>query len=468
MEKKAFSNKSAESSHARLYSRHEFLRGLSLSAAGSVLLNPLVGKLSAEVEGRSQPTRLLFVMEGNGCPPNQVHPTNLNLAPIGKRRQTVEESFQAEDLPNALKPVSDYADRMLILQGISGRICGGGHSTYFGALGCFNTREGKHVLGPTLDYELGRNNETLFKNISLGISQRSHLDIVFNSSAAGANNPIGTICNPQTAYKRMFSPIGDQKNLAVKTHLLDYVKDDIRSVKRRLGSVEKDKLDRYLSAYEEIGQRHSAIADLDPELKNRTDPITEKYRSSNPVDRLECHFELATSALVTGLTNVATIASGVGHQDFSIVFDKLGVGLQKHSIGHALYNKEPVAIEASEKIRTFHFELIARTLKKMASIPEGDGTMLDNTLVVYLSDAANEHHTKCDEWPYVILGGNPRMKLGGRCLTYADFENKGHRTVNAIHNTLLHSSGHPVNDFGFKIPGLDHGVQEGPLSEIFI
>jgi hypothetical protein len=210
------------------------------------------------------------------------------------------------------------------------------------------------------------------------------------------------------------------------------------------------------------------IADLDPEFKNRIDPITEKYRSSNPVDRLECHFELATSALVTGLTNVATIASGVGHQDFSIVFDKLGVGLEKHSIGHALYNKEPVAVEASEKIREFHFELIARTLKKLASIPEGDGTMLENTLVVYLSDAANEHHTKCDEWPYVILGGNPRVKLGGRCLTYADFENKGHRTVNAIHNTLLHSFGHPVNDFGFKIPGLDHGVQEGPLSEIFI
>ncbi len=148
MEKKTFSNKPVKSSHAILYSRHEFLRGLSLSAAGSVLLNPLVGKLSAEVQGRSQPTRILFVMEGNGCPPNQVHPTNLKLAPIGKRQQTVEESFQAEDLPNALKPVTDYADRMLILQGISGRICGGGHSTYFGALGCFNTREGKHVLGP--------------------------------------------------------------------------------------------------------------------------------------------------------------------------------------------------------------------------------------------------------------------------------------------------------------------------------
>ena len=127
-----------------------------------------------------------------------------------------------------------------------------------------------------------------------------------------------------------------------------------------------------------------------------------------------------------------------------------------------------MAIEASEKIRTFHFDLIARTLKKLVSIPEGDGTMLDNTLIVYLSDAANEHHTKCDEWPYVILGGHPRLKLGGRCLTYADFNNKGHRTVNAIHNTLLHASGRPENNFGFAIPGLDHGVQEGPLSEVLV
>jgi hypothetical protein len=466
MNKKASQPKHSAASYPRLYTRKEFLRDLSLSAAGSVLLNPLIGKLYADVEGREQPTRFLFVLEGNGCPPSQVHPTNLTLSPIGERKQTVEEKIDPEHLPQALQPVADYVNRMLILQGISGRICGGGHSTYFGALGCFNTREGKHILGPTLDYELGRQNATLFKNIVLGISQRANLDIVFNSSASGANSPIATICNPVTAYKRMFAAIGDQKNQAVKTSLLDYVKDDIQAVQNRLGSVEKEKLERYLSAYEQIGHRHSAIADLDPQVKSRVAPLTDKYRSSNPVDRLECHFEMAASALICGLTNVATIASGVGHQDFSIVFDKLGVGMEKHSIGHALYNKEPVAIKASQAIRSFHFEVIAKTLKKLESIPEGSGTMLDNTLIVYLSDAANEHHTKCDEWPYVILGGHPRLKLEGRCLTYADFNNPGHRTVNTIHNTFLHASGRPVNDFGFTIPGLDEGIQEGPLSEV--
>ena len=75
--------------------RKEFLRGVSLSAAGSVLLNPLIGRLHAEVEGRQQPTRFLFVLEGNGCPPNQVHPTNLTLTPMGERKQTVEERIDS-------------------------------------------------------------------------------------------------------------------------------------------------------------------------------------------------------------------------------------------------------------------------------------------------------------------------------------------------------------------------------------
>lgn len=451
-----------------LYSRSAFLRGLSLSAAGSVLIHPLLSKLYAEAEGDAQTTRFLFVLEGNGCPPNQVHPTNLTLQPMGKRPQTVEESFEAEDLPRALKPVANYVDRMLVLQGISGRVAGAGHSTYYGALGCYNTRDAKHILGPTVDCALGSRDPRLFETIVLGISQRTNLDITFNSSASAASTPVATILNPQVAYKRMFAAIGDRQGLTVKTHLLDYVKDDIRAVRKRLGSVEKEKLDRYLSAYEEIGHRHSAIAGLDPDIQERIEPMTEKYRSPNPVDRLECHFEMATTALVTGLTNVATIASGVGHQDFSIVFDRLGIGMEKHTIGHALYNEEPVAIDASERIRAFHFEQIARSLKKLQSIPEGSGTMLDNTVIVYLSDNANEHHTSCLEWPYVLLGGTPRLKLGGRCITYADFDNKGHRTINAIHNTLLHAAGHPVNDFGFKIPGLDHGIQEGPLAEVLV
>ncbi len=60
------------------------------------------------------------------------------------------------------------------------------------------------------------------------------------------------------------------------------------------------------------------------------------------------------------------------------------------------------------------------------------------------------------------------MKLGGRCITYADFGNKGHRTINAIHNTLLHAAGHPVNDFGLKIRGWIKASRRAPLSEVLV
>ncbi len=81
------SHSSAES-NSRWLKRREFLRTLNLSVAGSVLLHPLLKKLHAEVEGREQPARFLFVLEGNGCPPNQIHPSNLNLQPwaIARKR----------------------------------------------------------------------------------------------------------------------------------------------------------------------------------------------------------------------------------------------------------------------------------------------------------------------------------------------------------------------------------------------
>ena len=139
------------------------------------------------------------------------------------------------------------------------------------------------------------------------------------------------------------------------------------------------------------------------------------------------------------LTNVVTIASGVGFPYFSIQFGGLGIEMQKHGIGHALYLKDDkTGWELSEKIRAFHFSLIARFMQKLQSIPEGGGTMLDNTVVVYLSDGAETHHSRCFEWPMVVLG-NVRQKLNtaGRYIVLPDYGKPGHQTINTLYNSLL-------------------------------
>ena len=85
-------------------------------------------------------------------------------------------------------------------------------------------------------------------------------------------------------------------------------------------------------------------------------------------------------------------------------------------------------VEARTRIRTFQIEQIARVAAKLAAVPERDGTMLDNTLIVYLSDAAEQHHGVCLQWPFVLVGGlgkTLKRTKGGRYLHYTGYERDG-------------------------------------------
>jgi len=100
-------------------------------------------------------------------------------------------------------------------------------------------------------------------------------------------------------------------------------------------------------------------------------------------------------------------------------------------------------------------------------VPEGDGTMLDNTLIVYLSDAASAHHGGFEEWPLVLMGGcNGKLRTDGRYVVYPYHGKPGHRTLNTLYNSILHAAGGPRDDFGDPDPDLDESMSRGTLDEI--
>ena len=67
---------------------------------------------------------------------------------------------------------------------------------------------------------------------------------------------------------------------------------------------------------------------------------------------------------------------------------------------------------------------------RLEKIPEGNGTMMDNTVIVYMSDASDTHHSTAYEWPFVVLGNlKGKMNLGGRYISYPGYGKVGHRTV---------------------------------------
>ena len=148
-----------------------------------------------------------------------------------------------------------------------------------------------------------------------------------------------------------------------------------------------------------------------------------------------------------------TIASGCGDPFFSVKFTGLGINFGKHAIGHCGSYNGMTWDQMAIKIRRFHFELMAGLARKLDRVPEGDGTMLDNTVIVYLSDAAEGHHSRCWEWPFVVLGDlGGRLKTRGRYLCYPRYADPGHRTVANLYTSFLHAAGAPRDRFGLADP----------------
>jgi hypothetical protein len=93
--------------------------------------------------------------------------------------------------------------------------------------------------------------------------------------------------------------------------------------------------------------------------------------------------------------------------------------------------------------------------------------MLDNTLIVYLSDSGEAHHPSLYEWPVVLIGNlGGRLKTSGRYLQLPAYRTKNHRTMANLYSTLLHAVGRPKDTFGVNDPGLKDVNQSGVVQEL--
>jgi hypothetical protein len=204
---------------------------------------------------------------------------------------------------------------------------------------------------------------------------------------------------------------------------------------------------------------------MSDQIKVGAPEFTDKYVEMNIEDRLDAHCEIAAGALISGLTNVVTIRTdGLGSQ-----YTKLGfVSGQVHGIGHGKVPEGADSVDhARGLIRGFQLDNVAKIAAKLAKIPEGDGSMLDNTTIIYFSDVGDKHHASNREWPYIVLGDmGGKLKSAGQYIQYPHKEHPGHHTIASWWLTLLHAAGKPQDGFGMKDNKVDAQSQRGPLQEI--
>jgi hypothetical protein len=440
--------------------------------AGATLLAPVLGQLAAHATGDDRKAirkRVIFVMQSNGMMPEHLVPVGVKRRPDGRNERPQNEkleeiSLKDKTLHPALEPLSPFKDRLALLQGLSGRIAYSDHSCNHGALGCYPANRGP--MGQTIDSALSEALPGIFSHVALGYASRETMNYAYSASGPGKAIPI--VCSPELAFKSLFGSVAEgtsRKAFDQRTNLLDFMADDVKRSQATLVGEEKQKFDSYLEAFESLRDRQRELLAKTDELKKNAPKLGDKLTTTTSSLILEAQFEIATATLLAGLTNVVTLTSGGGGQRFGN-FPEFGIP-DLHHIGHGGSYEGKTYAQCFVELRQFHTKLIAELAKKLDSVKEGDGTMLDNTLIVYLSDSGDSHHPSLYEWPVVLLGNlGGKLKTNGRYLQFPQYRAKAHRTMANLYCTLLHAAGKPRDKFGVADPGLKDVDQTGPISDL--
>lgn len=454
--------------------RRDLLKRISLGA-GTLVLSPILARMQAAVDGRPVTAkRFVFVIESNGLPPDHIAPEGTGRkhrpqAPMTGESAWVDMPLAAQKLPVPLAALEPFKNRLTLINGLSSRICPGGHSSNFATLASRPVPTGSsNAVGETIDWALGRGLPAIFPHVGLGIAMLPSRGMIYNCTASGPGQKQPTICKPDIAYSTLFGSVANgaaQEAFRAHSNLLDFMSTEVKRVERQLASPEKEQLGSYVEAFETLRNRQSRLNEIKHTLREKAPVATNKYTSDVETDRLDAHFDIGAAALIAGLTNVLTISSGVGDADIYMKFGGLGIQVDKHQIGHGASYEGKTADELAMIIRQFHVDQVARLIRKLEAVPEGNGTMMDNTVIVYLSDGAEAHHSRCWEWPVVVIGNAGGRLRGGRYLDYPGYGQRGHRTLANFYMSLLHAAGMPCERFGMPDPILAGIDQAGPLSE---
>ena len=468
--------------------RREVLKGISL-AAGGLAFSPFLAQLKAEAAGNPAKLskRFVFVSRSNGLRTYGIAPQGLEslVAPVEGGWKSIDK-FVDHDLPGlklneSMAALEPFKGKMNIINGLSARSTGGGgHGAGFGAMGANN---GHGVaLDETIDGALANAFPGVFKHLGFKVdhSHKTKIDRP-HVTAFGPKDPASFYCDPSMAFGELFGSIAKDKDvqdrLAADEALLDYLVEDTKRVRKKLNSAEKEKLDHYLGAFDSLKERRVRLAGMTDALDKHAPEYSDKYTSKTEIHRLEAHFDMAAASLIAGLTQVITIRA----DNLDMHYQGLGLGhMSVHAIGHIetdpnrhqdLQAKGDAGlngVEARRRIRKTLFDQVAALASKLDAVPEGDGTMLDNTLIVVLSDHGSMHHPSFNEFPFITIGNVSGSLKSGRYIHFPGVEHSGNRTFGSFYNTLLHAAGVPRDGFGHLDLNLPEAEQKAPLSELLV
>jgi hypothetical protein len=454
--------------------RRDMLQGLSLGS-GAVMLSPFLRTLAAENRA-AMPKRFVFIVKSSGIDVGNLVADGLP-AYEGKRDQLVDVSLQDQRLPEIFKPFEGMKNRLTILQGLSGNNLKGNHTSGFGTLSCRNSELAP--MGPSVDALLGIHHSTgpypMFGFATNGVlrgqaSVPSDAYVYPTMSAYKKGQAVAYQASPTKAFNELFGsavlPAHKLKNESIiKRNVMDFLKDDAGRIRKRLGADDREQFDGYINTFESLKVREQRKAVLKNKIKTfMPDYDADNYTKMQHMPRMEAQLEMGAAALIAGLTNVVSYRLDT----LGSMYQDLGIGsMGLHAIGHGGTSKGYTSVEMRRMIDAYHLKLIHDMALKFEAIKEGGGTMLDSTMIVYLSCAGGKHHGGNTDWPVVLVGGMANKIKMGRYIAYPSYTQIGHRPLSTVYQSLMAASGIEIGEtFGDTDPALKDLDIKGPLTEL--
>ena len=429
--------------------RRTVLRGLGGAAIALPFLEAMHSPRHAHAD--VFPKRLVVFFSANGTIPEAWTPSG------GEADFTLGE---------ILSPLEPWRDQLLVLRGIDMEAAhhgpGDGHQTGMGTmLTGTELLEGSEFCegdcsdptqtvgwggGISVDQRVAQTvgQDTKFPSLELGVQVQS-ATIWSRMSYLGPDQPIPPEDDPAKAFARIFGelgqdPFGLATQRAQRHTVLDSVAADFDALHARVGVEDRKKLEAHVTAIREIEKRLDAGGQLGGACQiPAMDRVGDIYATENfpHVGRLQ--MDLLAMSLACDLTRVASLqwSTSVSNKQFSW----LGIEEGHHDLSHESDTNADARAKLVQ-INRWYAEQYAYLLERLSSIPEGDGTLLDNTVVLWCNElGVGNAHTRRDV-PYVLAGSCGGWFRTGRSL---DFEGKNH---NDLLVSICQAMGVAVDTFG--------------------
>lgn len=452
-------------------SRRTFLRGAGGIAVGLPFLEAMVGRTrSIHAAEGDPPPRFIVFFSANGT-------IEERWRPVGTQQDFLLDD--PSDPGRILAPLEAFKDRLLVLDGLDMQSRqhgpgGNGHDMGMGhmltgtdlVVGPSGVGEFSHLPdgsagGPSIDQAIADTigTETAFRSIEFGV--RSQLDLARQITSRmcyrGPFEVLPPENDPRAAFDSFFVQLGadpaELAGLRARRHsVLDRVKEDFDALDAKLGGSDRQKLEAHLQAIREVEQSLDAEGGplescaLPPE-PGGFDPMSNDAYPE--VGRLQ--MDLMTMALTCDITRVSSLQWSTAQS--GVRFSWLGQNNSHHSLSHEADNDATARAQLTA-INNWYAEQFAYLLGKLAAQPELDGTLLDNTIVLWVNEQGNGDTHSRTEIPMVLAGNYAEQLRTGRWLQYTD------RAHNDLYVALLNVFGSDALTFG------NPQVNGGPLTNL--